>query len=169
MLSPFVFRHADKILVQSPKINDELQQELIKAGYFDLGKVVKEKASVIPNGIALKTAQGGAGKAVLFVGRLVGPKGVKYLIEAMRQCREERLLIVGDGPEMARLKQAAHGMANVQFVGRVAPEAVRDYIRQAEVLVLPSVREEGTPNVILEAMAEGVPVIASRIAGIPIS
>jgi glycosyltransferase involved in cell wall biosynthesis len=103
---------------------------------------------------------------ILFVGRLVKVKGLQYLIEAMRDCPAEQLLIVGDGPERAALHQAATGMSNVSFAGGVTPNRVDAYLSRAKVLVVPSVNE-GLPNVILEAMARGIPIVASNGGGIP--
>jgi len=54
----------------------------------------------------------------------------------------------------------------VKFIGMVSPEKIYDYLEQAKILILPSFYE-GLPNVILEAMSVGVPVIATRVGGIP--
>jgi glycosyltransferase involved in cell wall biosynthesis len=81
---------------------------------------------------------------------------------------DERLVVVGDGPERERLESlAAEVGADAEFVGEVDPEAVADYLRDSRVYVLPAVAGEGLPNAMLEAMAVGLPVVASDIAGIP--
>lgn len=100
------------------------------------------------------------------MGRLAAVKGARFAIEAMRACQSEQLIIVGDGPERAALERTAHGLPNVSFVGMVSPDAVQRYLARARVLVVPSL-DEGQPNAIMEAMALGVPVIASRVGAVP--
>jgi glycosyltransferase involved in cell wall biosynthesis len=99
---------------------------------------------------------------LLFVGRLRIRKGVEVLLEALPP--GARLLIAGDGEHRAALEGKA-GPA-VKFLGRCDAGRVRGLLRGAAALVVPSIYE-GMPLVILEAMEAGVPVIASRVSGIP--
>lgn len=106
------------------------------------------------------------GDEIVFVGRLKEQKGVHVLIEAVRGL-DERLLIVGDGPERDRLERTV-GKTDVEatFVGEVPPEEVEQYLRRGKLFVLPSVRGEGgSPNAMLEAMAVGLPVVVTRTGG----
>jgi glycosyltransferase involved in cell wall biosynthesis len=169
IVSPFVFRHADRLAVQTPTVGRELLKSLQDAGLASLAEEVRDKLTVLPNGISLRTVEPGRpqGNAVLYVGRLIEAKGVAYLVEAMRECPREELLIVGDGPEMERLRRAAGDLGNIRFEGRASREELDAHFRRARVLVLPSLRDEGMPNVIMEAMTRGLPVIATRNAGIP--
>ncbi|TET11793.1 glycosyltransferase, partial [Candidatus Aerophobetes bacterium] len=64
-----------------------------------------------------------------------------------------------------RLEEMAAGL-RVKFIGMVSPEKVYDFLEQAKILILPSLYE-GLPNVIVEAMSVGVPVIATRVGGVP--
>jgi glycosyltransferase involved in cell wall biosynthesis len=168
LLAPFVFRHADRIAVQSERLRAAMLAELSERGET-LAREVEAKLGVLPNGVDVPLAPSspGAGGYVLYAGRLVEDKGVIHLVEAMRQCPSERLVIAGDGPERGRLERAAVGLANVSFIGRVPVERMASVLAGAKMLVLPSLRNEGVPNVVLEAMACGVPVVASRDAGIP--
>jgi glycosyltransferase involved in cell wall biosynthesis len=91
----------------------------------------------------------------------------------MKKIHEEmpdaRLILVGDGQERERLTAMSIQLGiqkYVQFIGAVPREEVKTYMQQADVFVLPSL-SEGFPNVILEAMACGLPIIASRVGGIP--
>jgi len=114
----------------------------------------------------------GDAKQLLFVGRLAGVKGLAVLIEAMAKLRDQQmplaLTIIGDGPDRARLEQQVEKLQltfQVDFVGYQSPAAVSDILGRTDIFVLPSFAE-GVPVVLMEAMASGVPVIATRIAGI---
>ena len=166
LLSPFVFRRADRLAVQTATLGDELVQAFERAGRSRAAEALRAKLIVVPNGISIPPPREGMGQGVLYVGRLIKSKGVDLLLDAMRDCPGERLTIVGDGPERRALEEHARGNPNVTFTGMVDTAEVDRYLAGAGVLVLPSL-EEGLPNVVLEAMALGVPVIATRIGGIP--
>ena len=106
----------------------------------------------------------GPGDHFLFVGRISPEKGLHTLLDAWTRT-SAKLLVVGDGPDADRLRGIAP--KNVEFVGTVAQQRVADFLRGARALLLPSLWYEAQPRVILEAYAAGVPVIASRIGGIP--
>ncbi|MFC6873762.1 glycosyltransferase family 4 protein [Halobellus marinus] len=107
------------------------------------------------------------GDGALYVGRLAPKKGIEYLIEAISEI-ECHLTIVGDGSERERLEKLVEQTgANVTFEGKIPPGDVSDYYRSAGFLVLPSTEGEGMPNVVLEAMAWGLPVIATDSGGLP--
>jgi glycogen synthase len=129
----------------------------------------------IPNGVdtALFTPRdGGSANAVpqlLFVGRLARQKGVDVLLDALANLRHQpwRLTIAGDGPERASLAGQATrlGIADrVNFRGWVQREELPDLYRSSDVFVFPS-HDEGMPNVVLEAMASGLPIVATRVPG----
>lgn len=114
-----------------------------------------------------------SGRVVLTAARLTPWKGVDRLIAALPAWREAvpgaNLVVVGDGPERANLERLVMdtGVAGaVRFVGQVPHEHMPLYLRAAEVFVLYS-GYEGLPHVVLEAMAAGTPVVASRKGGIP--
>lgn len=112
-------------------------------------------------------------RVVLAVGRLSHEKGHADLVAAAGQLRRARseiafkLLIVGEGPERPRVERAAaeEGVTDrLVFAGQVGD--VRPFYALADVMALPS-HSEGSPNVLLEAMAAGVPVVATRVGGVP--
>jgi glycosyltransferase involved in cell wall biosynthesis len=114
-----------------------------------------------------------AGKTIVCVGRLSPEKGQAGLLEAFASLRtkhpEASLVLAGDGPDRSNLGAIAKGLSigdAVTFVGRLTEEEALAEIARSDVLVLPSFME-GLPIVLMEAMAIGVPVVASRVAGIP--
>jgi glycosyltransferase involved in cell wall biosynthesis len=106
---------------------------------------------------------------LLAVGHLVPVKGQERIIGALPLLPDVRLRIAGDGPDRAKLVQLAQELGvgeRVTFLGAVRqPELVQHY-NQADALVLASSRE-GWANVLLESMACGTPVVASRVYGTP--
>jgi glycosyltransferase involved in cell wall biosynthesis len=111
-------------------------------------------------------------RVVLFVGRLVEVKGVRELLRAARLLLAQQagleVVLVGEGPLRRPLEEQAAGelAAHVRFAGVQKPEAVARWMAAADVVCLPS-HSEGCPNVVIEALACGRPVVASRVGGIP--
>jgi teichuronic acid biosynthesis glycosyltransferase TuaC len=115
-------------------------------------------------------------RVVVFVGLLVPIKGLKFLLDAWIELNKrgklgesDRLVLLGDGPERKMLEQRmqqAQIVDKVRFVGTVTQAEVGKWMSAASLLCLPSLNE-GTPNVVVEALASGVPVVASRVGGIP--
>lgn len=109
---------------------------------------------------------------VVVVARLVPVKGVDVAIRALLATRTNvRLTIAGDGPERAALEDIARNDARIRFVGTVDAHGLDDLLREADALVIPSRvlpngRSEGTPMIASEALAAGVPVIASAVGGL---
>jgi len=159
------FRFSDSIWVQTERIKRDLLDKLHDRRVFGLRRDTMPSVRVVPNGVEIRGRPNFEGEKLIYVGRLTRKKGVEYLISAMKLVGDVDLLIVGDGPGRERLEKMALGLP-VEFVGRVPPERVYEYLRQAKILILPSLYE-GLPNVILEAMSMGVPVIATRVGGIP--
>jgi len=105
------------------------------------------------------------------VSRLSREKGIDLLVDAMAQVRERGvcLTVVGDGPEYAALvaRRDRLGLAGrVDFVGRRDHDEIPRWMAAADAVVLSS-RTEGHPNVLVEALASGRPVVATRVGGVP--
>jgi colanic acid/amylovoran biosynthesis glycosyltransferase len=110
---------------------------------------------------------------ILCVGRLVPAKGQHILLQACRLLREQglefRLTFIGDGPDRKSLEEFVNknGLGeNVKFTGALGQEQVRNHYEHADLFVLASFAE-GVPVVLMEAMAKEIPVISTRITGIP--
>jgi len=149
--------------------------------------VDRSRITVVPMPIdsAVATAASGARDAsrvdpneLLFVGRLVERKGAEFAIRALaelvRSGRPTWLAVVGDGPEREALGELTRSLGvsgRVEFKGALPPAMVRTRYERASVLLMPAItdwkgEQEGFGMVIVEAMAYGVPVVASRSGGI---
>lgn len=164
----WAYKQADKVTTNSKFLMRQLE------GY-GVGKV-----QVIYNGIDLETLYQIPPREkmreklgldpslfyVCFVGSLVERKGIEYLIEASKSIKSNsvRILISGDGELKKRVERAAAEDSRLIFLG-YRPNAV-EYTKASDLLVLPSIYE-GLPNVILEAMAVGTPVLATNVYGVP--
>lgn len=106
---------------------------------------------------------------LLFVGLMVDAKGCADLLAAFRELSpalpDVELVMVGDGPELARYRADSADLP-VRFTGRRSHEEIATWIGASDVVTLPS-WAEGTPNVVIEAIVSGRPVVASDVGGIP--
>lgn len=155
-------------------VSEWIRQKALERGFPE------EKLWVHPIGIdveAFRPAARAKEPLVLFVGRLVEKKGCTYLLRAMRRVEEQmpeaRLVVVGDGPLRGALETEARGLRRCSFVGAASAEEVREWMRKAAVVAVPSVvapdgDSEGMCLVVLEAQAIGVPVVAFRGPGIEV-
>lgn len=136
------------------------RQRLVRAGY------PPEKIRVLPNSVPMPPTptDPSTGRYIAFAGRLSEEKGLRVLIEAARLCPQVPIALAGDGPLREELQASAPN--NVRFLGRVHREEMSGFYANARALVLPSTCYEMCPLTILEAMAVGVPVIASRTGGL---
>ncbi|MBT1700925.1 glycosyltransferase family 4 protein [Fulvivirgaceae bacterium PWU4] len=108
---------------------------------------------------------------VLFLGWIIKDKGIFELLEAFSNMKasEVQLWVAGDGQEMQAAKKRAAELNienTVQFFGWAFSGKKMELLRDADIFVLPSYAE-GMPNALLEAMASGLPSIATRVGGIP--
>jgi len=143
------------VVVQSNEIKKDVKREFPEA---DL--------KIIPNAVDIPGRRAD-GEDIIFVGNLIERKGTEYLIKAMENVKGKSI-IVGDGPERKKLEKLAQDLeVDCEFVGAVAPEKVGEYLMKGKLFVLPAIKGEGFPNVILEAMSVGLPVVATTLAGIP--
>lgn len=118
---------------------------------------------VVPNAIPTSDA-GHLGDYFLFAGRLTPEKGLELLIEAAQEA-EVQVVVAGDGPLMAKLTEKRS--SGVRLLGHLDGSRVDELLRNCRAAVVPSLWYENAPMSVLEAMATGKAVIASRIGGIP--
>jgi glycosyltransferase involved in cell wall biosynthesis len=115
---------------------------------------------------------------IIAVGRLVETKGFHVLVEACARLRQEGVacscMIVGEGPEGDRLQKMVADLRledRVELLGQLQPEELLPYFQRADILAMPAcVRnndQDGIPTVLIEALAMEIPVVATRVSGIP--
>jgi len=170
-LGQYVFSQARKIIA----LDSAIKAHLVAIGANE------NKIEIIPNAVdtkffspkrenLLETKWGISPPVVLFVGRLVEDKGVKYLLRAFSEVAERipyaKLVIIGKGPREKELRQLqeSFGLKQVFFLGTVETKFMPNIYAGCDVLVLPSIREP-FGNVVIEAMAAGKPVIGSCVGG----
>lgn len=164
-------RHASAIVT----VSEALKKELMNIG------AEGQKIHTLRNGVDLalfrplddretvRKRLGISGFALLSVGNLVALKGHDRVIEALSQLPGVHLWIAGSGPDDALLRKlaATRGLEDrVRLLGALPQESLREYYGACDALVLASSRE-GWANVLLESMACGSPVVASRVGGTP--
>ena len=138
--------------------------------------------SIVPNGVddkrfsptkekdKIKAKFGIKGNVVLYVSRMSYRKGPHVLLNAFSKIEDATLVIVGSGEMLPFLKAQAKFLGiedRVVFMGYVPDDLLPEIFKMADIFVLPSVSSEAFGIVVLEAMASGVPVIATDVGGIP--
>jgi len=163
-------------------VSDALRQKAISLG------AAPERATTLRNGVDAERFKPGDqaearkklglpenARIALMVGNLVELKGQHLVIEALSRLRKQQpeadwhLALVGKGEEKAALRAKADALdlaAEVIMPGGQPAAALPDWYRAADLLVLASSRE-GWPNVVLEALATGLPVIGTKVGGVP--
>jgi glycosyltransferase involved in cell wall biosynthesis len=134
---------------------------------FIQGGLPGEKIVVKPNfvdpdpGIGVED-----GVFALFVGRLTEEKGVGVLLKAWKALYNKagvKLKIAGDGPMRQEVSDASGLGRGIEFIGRQPSNEIYDMMGRATALVFPSIWYEGQPRTMIEAMAKGTPILASRL------
>ncbi|THF71492.1 glycosyltransferase [Deinococcus sp. Arct2-2] len=156
-------------------VSEHIRRQLLAKG-FPAHKVITHYNG-IDTSVFVPAAEPAQEALVLFVGRYVEKKGVSFLLRAMHAVQQRlpaaRLVLIGEGPLLEPLEQQAAQLGlSVLFTGRQTPEQVRDWMRAARVMCVPSITAqngdtEGLPTVILEAMAMGLPTVTTDSAGNP--
>lgn len=169
-LAKWTYSKCDHIVT----VSDDLRKQLIAKGIFT------DKITTIKNGINplfttqnKQTAKESLGlngqQVILYVGHLIPIKGVKYLIQAFSLIQKQsnyQLYLIGTGEEEPRLRNlvTTKNLADrIHFIGNVSQPGLVQWYNAADIFCLPSLRE-GIPNVILEALACGTPVVATDIS-----
>lgn len=163
-----LLKKADRVIALTEHMKDTIQE-------FYSDKIV-----VIPNGVdsrffsseTVKTEKDLLVRELLFVGRLDPVKGISFLLHAVALIKKKypdvHLTIIGDGKEkktLLKLIERLNISNNIIFLGAISHERIHYHMNRSKIFILPSL-SEGFPLAILEAMAAGLPIIASSIGGI---
>ena len=166
-IASWIFKHATKIIC----LTKSDAQETIKYG------CPPEKIKIIPNAVDTDLFKPRNTQkeenSIIWIGRLVPEKGLIYLLKALNIIVNKykikvKAIIVGDGPQKPELLDLIHKYDLSQYVhltGILNKKEVAHILNKAQLFVLPSLKE-GLPKALLEAMASGLPAIASNISGI---
>ncbi|MEO6294911.1 MAG: glycosyltransferase family 4 protein [Candidatus Limnocylindria bacterium] len=145
-----------------------------------IGRYFPGDYEIIPNGVDMdrftsaqpfEELRDGRTLNILFVGRLEARKGLIHLLKAYHRLRKRkvdaRLLVVGAGPKLREYKRfvGLRGIRDVEFLGRVSDAEKVRYFASADIYCAPNTGQESFGIVLLEAMAAGVPIVASDIHG----
>ncbi len=135
---------------------------------FERAGFPEGKLNVLPNFVYPDPGPGdGKGGYALFVGRLSEEKGIALLVEAWKMLKADAVLeVAGDGPLAGRLRGASHG-ATIRWRGPLPHAEALARLRSAALLIAPSLCYEGSPLAVLESLAAGTPVVASRVGSLP--
>lgn len=161
-------------------VSEELRQRALALG------VPADRVQAIPNGCRTdifhpadrsearrELGVGQDAEIILFVGHLIETKGVFELLEAFRRLAQQRtkleLVLIGEGSQSVLLRQMAEEsrlVGRIRFEGGRPASQVARWMAASDLLCLPS-HTEGYPNVIVEALSSGRPVVAANVGGIP--
>ena len=177
LMVTWTIRRADKVLAVS---------NAMKAKMMALG-LREDRIRVVPNGIDDRifgtnikcggACSNGSGmdrndRTIVYCGRLSPEKGVEFLIRAFRILVEKgvscRLSLIGQGPQEVKIRSMVKEFGleeRVSFKGEIPHEKIANLLKSGAVFCLPSVTE-GWPNSVVEALACGLPVVASRVGGV---
>lgn len=157
-----IYKQIDCIIAPS----EFIKNQLIK-GKLQFKKIKTIHNFVISNPIEQTKEDDGY---ALFFGRLSIEKGILNLIKAMKNIKNGKLYIAGDGPQKNAIKKYIEEnkmVDRVKLLGYLKQEDIRKYIQKSKFVVVPSIWYENCPYSILETMEIGKPIIGSRIGGIP--
>jgi glycosyltransferase involved in cell wall biosynthesis len=170
---PEAAAYAVALAAQQPKVFSVVDRFVAPSEYavgqLALLGVPRERLEVLPHYLPsfASGSSAASGRYALVLGRLSVEKGVDVAIKAAAKGGVP-LKIAGEGPEAARLTELAARLgAPVEFLGRLGRDELAERLRGAAMVVMPSRYHEFSPYAALEALAAGVPVVASALGGLP--
>jgi len=168
LLDTILFQHISRVVWKRAKAVVANSEALCALAYTTLPQ---QKISIIHNGVdtntfvpAKKTAEDKIIR-IISTGRLIERKGYHFLIDALKGVENAQLILIGDGPEKDALAEKARAFSvAVSFEGKRDRSFIISALQKADIFVLPS-QNEGMSNSVLEAMACGLPIVATDTGG----
>lgn len=168
--SRFIFSQADEILC----LSKQSEAEMVSIGvpkkkvkpfryWLNLDLFKKENKLLVRKKLKLEDRF-----SAFFVGRLIETKGVLVLLETAKrkECKNINFLIGGDGPLAGRIKSFSLKHPNVKYLGYLSQDMVMNYMNASDIVVVPSLVDEGYGRVAMEAISCGRPVLAAKRGGL---
>jgi glycosyltransferase involved in cell wall biosynthesis len=132
--------------------------------------VQESKMTYIPNSINIQEYKKSnlKNKRILFTGRLIENKGVKFFSQIIKEIPLEwTFTIIGDGPMRRDVEILANQYKNIEYLGRIPKSEINQLLSKTDILILPTFAE-GSPRVVLEAAASGVPSVVFDVGDVPV-
>ncbi|MGH2703115.1 MAG: glycosyltransferase family 4 protein, partial [Actinomycetota bacterium] len=159
----WVTRSADAVIVPSAFLAD-----IVRSWGVPENRIHKINNGIeLPDHVASTKPKVSHPFSIVTSSRLVAHKRVDGILRAVAQIPQATLVVIGDGPEFLRLRTMARELkieSRVRFVGKLSADEAMATVEQSDVFVLNSTYE-GMPHVVIEAMALGVPVVATSVGG----
>jgi len=176
-LAAKIYQATTRFFIGSPELiispSHWLLEEHRQRGFF---KNSKTKITKLENILNIKLPeeattnyQPQSFKNLLFAGQIESHKGILFLLDAFKRLAdpEMTLTIAGNGSLLNQVQKLAETNKRIKFLGRLDNLTLKEKIKEADVLIMPSLCYENYPVIILEARQAGIPVIASNLGGIP--
>ncbi|MDJ0645803.1 MAG: glycosyltransferase family 4 protein [Flavobacteriaceae bacterium] len=153
--------------------------EYVKDKFIDSDKIELSRLGVFRNSTSSDKKRNTKEFYIGLISWFTEKKGIRYLLEAMLQLREEKdhsikLLLAGDGPKKEEIISfiSNHGLENsIDYYGKLKGEAKTKFFQKLDAFVLPSITlnndKDGIPVVLMEAISYGLPIISTNVSGIP--
>lgn len=155
---------SDKIIA----VSNFVKSKLIEETFADENKITVVHNGIDPAKFTKPNTSASLPLKIIYVGRIEKSKGLQFLLQSLVAIENVHLTVIGDGPYLDYLKQLAEKFQlkkTVEFKGKMPYQTIPEELSNAHVFVLPTVRIEGFPMVIVEAMMAGLPAIVSDIGG----
>jgi len=163
LISSYLFSFCGMIISPSQWL---LEQHLQRGFFKKIKTEIAPNPAVVFKGDKLDVSNKRDIFQFLYVGQVEKYKGVGFITEAFVGVNNAKLIVVGDGGYLPRLREKFQNSKNIIFTGKKPKEDVLNTMFESDCLIVPSLCYENSPTVIYEAMATGLPVMASKIGGI---
>ncbi len=172
----FSLKSSKKIIAVSADLSSKITQMginpkkiLVLRNAVDINRFKPNNGTKMRNKYGFKENE----TLLLFIGHLEPFKGIFELLDAFYEISKKnqnvKIIIIGEGHAEKKIKEtvAKYNLSDyITFTGKISPETIQNFYQMADIFVLPSYTE-GLPLVVIEAMACGLPVVASCVGGIP--